>query len=256
MSDGRTKKKLDFLALLYVHGFAKWASRLYENSSRLDASKCPVWSTEVSLLRQPYPVYHLSMDKTSLSLLARLRRSPESESWNRLVELYAPLMRGWLRSYEVTGADADDLVQDVLIVVSQELPNFKHNEQPGAFRSWLRKVLVNRLRNYWRARQLRPTAKGGSSLVEQLDQLEDETSKLSRIWNEQHDREVIAKLMELVRPKFQAKTWEAFHRQMLGGQRPDQVAAELSMPLGSVYMARHRVLNALRREAAGLVDSL
>jgi hypothetical protein len=31
------------------------------------------------------------LDETSLSLLTRLRRSPESESWNRLVELYAPL---------------------------------------------------------------------------------------------------------------------------------------------------------------------
>jgi hypothetical protein len=33
------------------------------------------------------------------------------------------------------------------------------------------------------------------------------------------------------------------------------MAAELRMPLGSVYMARNRVLNALRREAAGLIDS-
>ena len=88
----------------------------------------------------------------------------------------------------------------------------------------------------------------------QLSQLEDDKSELSRIWNEQHDRDVIAQLIDLVQPTFQAKTWEAFQRQMLGGQRPDQVAAELAMPVGSVYMARHRVLNALRREAAGLVD--
>ena len=195
------------------------------------------------------------MNETSLSLLARVCETADSDSWNRLVELYAPLMRGWLQSYEVTGADADDLVQDVLVVVSQELPKFKHSQQTGAFRNWLRKILVNRLRDYWRARDHRPTATGGSSMLQQLNQLEDETSELSRIWNEQHDREVIAKLIELVRPKFQAKTWEAFHRQMFGVQRPDQVAAELGMPLGSVYMARHRVLNALRREAAGLVDS-
>jgi RNA polymerase sigma-70 factor (ECF subfamily) len=194
------------------------------------------------------------MNETSLSLLARIRQSADSDSWNRLVELYAPLMRGWLRSYEVTGADADDLVQDVLIVVSQELPKFKHNERPGAFRSWLKKILVNRLRNYWRARQHRPTVTGGSSMVEQLNQLEDDASALSRIWNEQHDREVVAKLIDLVRPKFQANTWDAFHRQVFGGQRPDHVAAELGMPLGSVYMARHRVLNALRREAAGLIE--
>lgn len=195
------------------------------------------------------------MNETSLSLLAQIRQSADSDSWNRLVELYAPLMRGWLRSYQVTGADADDLVQDVLAVVVQELPKFKHNERAGAFRNWLRRILVNRLQNYWRARQHRPIATGSTSLLQQLNQLEDETSESSRIWNEQHDREVIAKLLELVRPKFQVKTWEAFQRQMFRGQRPDQVAAELGMPLGSVYMARHRVLNALRREAAGLVDS-
>jgi hypothetical protein len=40
------------------------------------------------------------------------------------------------------------------------------------------------------------------------------------------------------------------------GQKPAQVAAVLDMPLGSVYMARNRVLAALRSEAEGLVDSL
>ena len=105
------------------------------------------------------------MNETSLSLLARIRQSDDSDSWNRLVELYAPLMRGWLRSYEVSGADADDLVQDVLTVVSQELPKFNHNERTGAFRSWLRRILVNRLQNYWRRRKQPPPAKGGSSLA-------------------------------------------------------------------------------------------
>ena len=196
------------------------------------------------------------MNETSLSLLARVRQSDDSYSWNRLVELYAPLMRGWLRSYEVSGADADDLVQDVLTVVSQELPKFDHNERTGAFRSWLRKILVHRLQNYWRGRKQQPPAKGGSSLFEQLKQLEDDNSGLSRIWNEQHDRDVIARLIELVRPRFQPKTWEAFRRQMFDGQKPTQVATELGMTLGSVYMARNRVLAALRRETDGVVDTL
>ena len=196
------------------------------------------------------------MNETSLSLLARIRQSDDSDSWNRLVELYAPLMRGWLRSYEVSGADADDLVQDVLTVVSQELPKFNHNERTGAFRSWLRRILVNRLQNYWRRRKQPPPAKGGSSLLEQLKQLEDDNSGLSRIWNEQHDRDVIARLIDLVRPRFQPKTWEAFRRQMFDGQKPGQVAADLGMTLGSVYMARNRVLAALRREADGIVDEL
>lgn len=196
------------------------------------------------------------MNETSLSLLARIRQSGDSESWNRLVELYAPLMRGWLRSYEVRGADADDLVQEVLTVVSQELPKFNHNQRTGAFRNWLRKILVHRLQNYWRAQKRHPPAKGGSSLLEQLHQLEDENSQLSRVWNEQHDRDVIARLMELVRPRFEPKTWEAFRRQMFEGQAPAEVATDLGIGLGSVYMARNRVLTALRREATGIVDSM
>ena len=66
----------------------------------------------------------------------------------------------------------------------------------------------------------------------------------------------MARLIEVVRPRFQPKTWEAFRRQLFEGQKPAQVAAILDMPLGSVYMARNRVLAALRSEAEGLVDSL
>ncbi|MBC8114369.1 MAG: hypothetical protein H7062_08335, partial [Candidatus Saccharimonas sp.] len=82
----------------------------------------------------------------------------------------------------------------------------------------------------------------------------DESSNASREWNLEHDRHVMARLLEQVRPRFEAKTWEAFHRQMFDGQRADVVAADLGMPLNSVYVARSRVLSTLRREAAGLID--
>ena len=37
------------------------------------------------------------MLETSVSLLDRLRHSPDAASWQRLVDLYAPLIQGWLR---------------------------------------------------------------------------------------------------------------------------------------------------------------
>lgn len=196
------------------------------------------------------------MNETSLSLLARLHRSTDSMAWNRLVDLYTPLLHRWLRQYQVQPADADDLLQEVLAVVAQELPRFEHNQRTGAFRSWLRKILVNRLRNFWRAREYRLTAAGGTSMREQLAQLEDPTSQLSRLWDEEHDRHVIAQLLKQIRPRFLPKTWEAFRRQMFAAERADQVALELDMPLSSVYVARSRVLAALRREATDLVDSV
>lgn len=193
---------------------------------------------------------------TSLSLLDRVTNSTDSDSWDRFAEMYAPLMQRWLRQYDVQPADTDDLIQEVLTVLMRELPQFRHNRQVGAFRNWLRKILVNRLRNLWRSRKYEPQAKGTTSLLEQLHQLEDDKSEVSRIWNADHDQYVISQLMAAVRSRFQEKTWEAFRRQMFDGQRADAVAAELNMPISSVYVARSRVLSTLRREAEGLVDSI
>src|SRR4051812_18414025 len=92
------------------------------------------------------------MAETSVSLLERLRRQPDGRDWQRLVDIYTPLVHGWLRRQEVPPADADDLVQDVLGVLVRELPAFEHNHRPGAFRAWLRAITVNRIRGYWRSR--------------------------------------------------------------------------------------------------------
>lgn len=196
-----------------------------------------------------------TMNETSLSLLTRLRRSPESEAWNRLVELYAPLLRTWLRSYDVQANDADDLVQEVLLAVSGELKSFDHAGHPGAFRAWIKQILVNRLRKFWRGRGRRPEARGGSDVERRLEQLEDPASQLSRIWNQQHDQFVLRQLLALVEPHFSPNTWKAFCRVALEGASADTVAGELELSLNAVFIAKSRVLSRLRQEAEGLVES-
>lgn len=191
---------------------------------------------------------------TSLSLLARAQADASDEAWVRLTAVYSPLLRSWLLRFGVAPFDADDLTQDVLLTVARELPRFDHSGRAGAFRSWLRAIVAHRVRDFWRSRKARPPATGGSQWIEQLQQLEDESSSLSREWDLDHDRQVMSRLLEQVRPRVEPKTWLAFHRQMFDGQRADAVAEELGIPLNSVYVARSRVLAMLRREAVGLLD--
>lgn len=194
------------------------------------------------------------MDETSLSLLDRARHNADPESWDRLVRLYAPLMKRWLARYQVQDSDADDLVQEVLTVILRELPNFQHNRQAGAFRNWLRTMLVYRLREFWRRRQHRPVATGDSDFLRQLDDLEDDTSDLSRLWRQSHDEHVMRQLLDLVQPRFAPETWKAFCRQMIDGLPPRVVAQELGISIDSAYAAKSRVLRVLRQEAGGLID--
>lgn len=195
------------------------------------------------------------MHETSLSLLDRLRTSPENDGWNRLADLYAPLIRVWLRRYDVQDSDALDLTQEVLLSVSRDLRSFDHPGSPGAFRGWLKAIMINRLRKFWRSRDRNPQAHGDSDIDARLAQLDDPTSELSHIWNREHDQYVLRQLLALAEPHFEPATWQAFCRVALEGAKADAVAREMGISKNAVIVAKCRVLNKLRQEAGGLVDS-
>jgi RNA polymerase sigma factor (sigma-70 family) len=194
------------------------------------------------------------MTDTSLSLLDELRTGGDSVAWERLVGLYSPLLHHWINRYDtLQPADVDDLVQDVLLAVSREIQRFDHRGQAGAFRGWLKAILLNRLRGFWRTRANRPGGVGGSDFQRLMDELADDNSSASRLWDSEHDRHVMQRLLEQVRPRFADETWRAFTRQVVDGVKAADVAAETGLPLHSVYAAKSRVLAALRGEAGGLI---
>ena len=183
---------------------------------------------------------------TSASLLDQARdRQPDA--WQRLVALYTPLLHTWLSAAGLQPADRDDLTQRVLEILVRQLPDFEHNGRPGAFRTWLRGMTVNLLREHWRQRP-----QTGTESV--LDQLADPAGGLSRLWDEQHDRHLLRALMEQVRPEFSEARWQAFCRVSLGGVPPQAAAEELGMTVNAVLIAKSRVLARLRQVARGLID--
>jgi RNA polymerase sigma-70 factor (ECF subfamily) len=134
------------------------------------------------------------------------------------------------------------------------MPAFEHNRRSGAFRRWLRQILVNRVRGYLRTRRAHQPAGGDAQALNMLDCLEDPASDLSRAWDREHDAFIARRLLELIEPEFTASTWRAFWRQVMDGQRPAQVAAELGLSADAVYSAKYHVLRRLRREIDGLTE--
>ncbi len=194
------------------------------------------------------------MEPTSLSLLNRLRvAAPDAPDWRRLHNIYFPLIQAWLRRVPGIDNDADDLAQEVLIILVRELPKFDRRRD-GAFRAWLRQITVNRVRTLRKARARLPKVGGGDEVDAHLDQLKDSTSNLSAQWDQEHDHHVMQKLLAIVQPDFDAKTWLAFTRFALDGAAAAEVAQELSMTVNAVVLAKFRVLKRLREEAGELTD--
>ena len=72
-----------------------------------------------------------------------------------LLTIYEPWLRGWLSRHDLQPADVEDLLQEILVAVSEGLPKFVHNGRPGAFRNWLRTILTNRVRHFLRTQRNR-----------------------------------------------------------------------------------------------------
>ncbi len=194
------------------------------------------------------------MSVTRQSLLIRAQAGDEA-SWKDLADLYRPFLTNWLRHQSFPERDRDDLTQEILVSVVKSLPSFRHPGHPGAFRSWLRTIAANRLSDYWRSRNSRAPATGGSSVDEILQEVTDPDSALNRHWDEEHDRYVLRCLFDLVEQEFEPKTFQAFRRLTLDDASGAEVAAELGMTVAAVYVAKSRVLQRIREEAAGLIDS-
>lgn len=192
------------------------------------------------------------MDVTSASLLERLRAAgPGDADWRRLHDLYQPLIRAWLAQTGLA-AEADDVAQEVLAVVVRELPAFRR-QRDGSFRTWLRRVTVNRVRSWRQARARRPVT-GLDPTDRFLTQLEDPASELSAQWDREHDRHVFDKLLAAARVGCELATWEAFRLFALEGRPAAEAAAQTGLSENAVMLAKSRLLKRLRQEAAGLID--
>lgn len=193
-------------------------------------------------------------DSTRVSLLDAIRDEGSEAAWRQFCEIYEELIRQWLRRESLQPADIDDLTQDVLATLVRELKNFSHNGRPGAFRCWLRRLVANRLRRLWQSRSKRPRATGEIDLGSLADELTDDASRLSSIWDLEHDRYVVGELLDSLQPRFSAKNLQAFERVAIHCEDARKVADEMQMSLGAVRVAQHRIAKALRDIAGDLVS--
>jgi RNA polymerase sigma-70 factor (ECF subfamily) len=182
---------------------------------------------------------------TSLTWLGRLIASPTEGDWKQLLDVYGPLLSGWLGRAGVPPADRDDLIQEVLVVVVRQVAEFEHRG-PGAFRAWLRGILANHIRKFFRTRTATPAI--------DLDAVADPHSELGRRWDREHDEYLTARALRVLERDFAPTTWQAFRRQVIDGQSPAEVAADLGLSLNAVLLAKSRVLKRLREELRGLLE--
>jgi RNA polymerase sigma-70 factor (ECF subfamily) len=189
------------------------------------------------------------MNTTPASLLMRLREpGSQGDAWSRFVTLYTPLLLHWVRGQGFTGAEEQDLVQDIFVGLLGSLPRFEYD--PGrSFRAWLKTVAVNKCRE--RRRAARPVA---LPLQEGLAEGPEAADPAEEFWEREYREHLVRRALLLMQTDFPEKTWRACWQMVVEGRSAAEVAAEQQTTAGAVHAARFRVLARLREELAGLLD--
>jgi len=187
------------------------------------------------------------VDSTSTSLLEQFQQAPGQQTWSRFVRLYTPLLFYWARKLGMREADAADLVQDVFTILVQKLPTFQYDQGKG-FRSWLRTVLLNK----WRS-SLRRGANAPKTVQEGLGEVPDPQGP-EELVEAEYRQHLLSNALDLMKSEFPFKTWKACWEHVVLGRPAAEVAAELGIVVGAVYVAKSRVLSRVRQELRGLLD--
>jgi len=191
--------------------------------------------------------------ETSLTLLDQVRNN-HADAWERLVDLYAPLVRYWCRRSQLSDEDVADVFQETFRAVASHIHRFRREQATDSFRGWLRTITTNKIRDHFRRLEGQTPAEGGSVAQEKIASIsdplsqEDEHSELDIL------RASVHRMLDMVKGDFESRTWEAFWQCQVEGRGTDEIGVELGMPPAAVRKAKYRVLRRLREELEGLID--
>ena len=186
-----------------------------------------------------------SFSSTSASLISRARVG-DATAWQRLVEVYSPVVYRWAKSAGLQDSDASDVMQEAFSDVARGLPRFRKEKPSDSFRGWLWVIARNRLRQHFNRISREPRGVGGSAHVDQIHRVPDflQTDLLPD--EVQVKSAVVHRALELIRDEFQQRTWQAFWQLTVSGQSASDIASELGMNEKAVRQAKYRVLCRLR----------
>jgi len=185
---------------------------------------------------------------TRASLLIRLRDRSDQPAWNEFVSIYGPVIYGFARRRGLQDADAADTMQDVLRSVTSAIERLDYDPRQGRFRGWLYTLTRNRVLTLLTSRNGKARATGDSNVQSLLSNQPDRGGVDEQEWELDYRRSLTAIVLEELREEFSDKIWQAFWQTAVEAQPAGEVAKSLGMSLGSVYVAKSRVL-ARAREA-------
>jgi RNA polymerase sigma-70 factor (ECF subfamily) len=185
--------------------------------------------------------------ETRASLIMRLPNAADVEAWDEVVAIYSPLIRRLAIRQGMQSADADDLVQIVFAALSRSVEEWIGRGDRGGFRAWLLRIAHNAAVNLLTRRSTRLLAAGGDEGIARLTELPAPNSYVSSQFDVEYRKATFQFAAAKVKQQVSDSTWLAFWKTHVEGEAIAEVAEQLKVSVGTIYVSRSRVMDRLRK---------
>ena len=195
--------------------------------------------------------------QTSETLLERVRDAADNEAWTRFYSLYAPLIAAFSRQKGCSESMTGDVLQETMVRLAKVMPRFRYDREKGQFRSYLLKVVHDRIRDAFRRENWRRRCQL-SPEPELIAGTEATHGKMpGREWGEMWDLNLLAYALDRVRARIEPLTYRSFEMYVMQENPVEAVQRKLGIrDRNLVYQHKNRVIRLLRREIASLEEDV
>jgi RNA polymerase sigma-70 factor (ECF subfamily) len=184
--------------------------------------------------------------ETRETLIQRLPDTADVEAWTVFVEIYEPLLFRLALGRGMQPADAEDFVQEVLTAVTRNVESWVASENRGSFRAWLFHIARNLAVNFLTRPKHKRLGTGDSRIGRMLEDVRAPSADSTELFLKEYRRELFRWAAERVREQVAERQWMAYWLTSIEGRPIAEVAKELKMSAGSIYIARSRITKRIR----------
>ncbi|GJM24089.1 MAG: hypothetical protein DHS20C16_05040 [Phycisphaerae bacterium] len=179
------------------------------------------------------------MSKTRSSLLRRVQDTHDQPSWEEFDKLYRPLLIQYASSRNLTRDEAEEIAQQGMAAIAGGIQKF---ERRSSLRSWMRGIVDNKVKDHLRSHPRERSARTGDFQREQTTELNPAT-----IWEREWNKTHLLYCLNLIKDDVSQLTFEAFQMYVIEECPVAQISAKLSMSANQIYVAKHRVMERLKK---------
>ena len=198
-------------------------------------------------------------------------RNKKTEAWERFSMLYGRLILFWLKSAGIPREERQDMLYDIGIIVMESIDNFQRQPHVGSFRSWLKKVVENTVRDLQRKYQEQNGAHGvydpdssviespHSSVLQTILKQEEEDYKKDRPQSTSphalDEDDLFAKgLMQVLGTQFSQRDISIYYQLVYEKKNSTQVGELMDLKPANVRKIRQRINSYLKANFGELED--